>query len=90
MRCYPAFGLATGVTAEELGGMGIEWATGAAHIGEAIWHEFMPAALAKGSFQAKPDPLVIKGGLSKVQEGIDMLRKGVSAKKVVIEVGGEA
>jgi hypothetical protein len=38
----------------------------------------------------KPDPEIIEGGLGKVQEGIDIVRKGVSAKKIVIEVAKEA
>ena len=81
-------GLAPGFKTEELGDI---WGTGGApHIGDAVWHEFMPAALETGKFQAKPDPYIIKGGLSKVQEGMDMLRKGVSAKKIVIEIAGDA
>ncbi|KAJ5641638.1 alcohol dehydrogenase [Penicillium lividum] len=58
----------------------------APHVGDAIWHKFMPSALATGIFQAKPDPHIIHGGLSKVQEGIDLQRAGVSAKKIVIEI----
>ncbi|KAJ5636216.1 alcohol dehydrogenase [Penicillium longicatenatum] len=61
----------------------------AAHVGDAIWHKFMPSALAAGKFQAKPDPHLIHGGLSKVQEGIDLMRAGVSAKKIVIEISPE-
>lgn len=34
----------------------------------------------------KPDPEILEGGLERVQEGMDILRKGVSAKKIVIEV----
>jgi hypothetical protein len=45
--------------------------------------------LAAGKFQPKPDPLIVEGGLEKVQEGINILRKGVSAKKVVIEISKE-
>jgi hypothetical protein len=63
---------------------------GAPHIGAAVWHDFMPKALETGKFQAKPDPHVVKGGLSKVQEGMNIVRSGVSAKKVVIEIAGEA
>lgn len=51
-----------------------------------MWREYIPEALAAGKFQSKPDPVVIEGGLEKVQEGIDLLRKGVSAKKVVINL----
>jgi len=58
-------------------------------VGDAVWRKYIPEALAAGKFQAKPDPLIIKGGLEKVQEGIDLLRDGVSAKKVVIEIAKE-
>ncbi|TAQ87226.1 hypothetical protein B7494_g4450 [Chlorociboria aeruginascens] len=50
-------------------------------IGDAVWRKYIPEALLNGKFQAKPDPCIIEGGLGKVQEGIDLLRKGVSAKK---------
>ncbi|KAN0096659.1 zinc-binding oxidoreductase-like protein CipB [Hyaloscypha variabilis] len=59
-------------------------------IGDAVWRNYIPAALAAGKFQAKPDPEVLEGGLDKVQAGIDMLRKGVSARKVVIEISKHA
>lgn len=58
-------------------------------VGDAVWRKYLPEALAAGKFQAKPDPLVLRGGLAKVQEGMDLLKAGVSAKKVVIEVLGE-
>jgi hypothetical protein len=51
-----------------------------------VWGKYIPQALAAGKFQAKPDPLLIEGGLEMVQEGLDILRKGVSAKKVVVEI----
>jgi hypothetical protein len=34
--------------------------------------------------------MVLEGGLERVQDGINILRKGVSAKKVVIEVAKSA
>ena len=52
-------------------------------------HIYIPEALAVGKFQAKPDPLLVEGGLEKAQEGMDLLKKGVSAKKVVIEISKE-
>lgn len=58
-------------------------------VGDAIWRKYLPEALAAGKYQAKPDPFVITGGLEKVQEGVDLVRKGVSAKKVVIELSKE-
>lgn len=61
----------------------------AVDIGNAIWRKYIPEALAARKYQAKPDPFVISGGLEKVQDGIDLLRKGVSAKKIVIELSRE-
>lgn len=83
-------GLAPAFSTSELNGLLGSWGTGGApHIGTAVWHDFMPEALEARVFQAKPDPHVVKGGLSKVQEGMNMLRNGVSAKKIVIEIAGE-
>ena len=79
-------GLAPGFAEEELNG---PWGVGLDRVGKAVWRDYMPTALESGKFQAKPDPHVIKGGLTKVQDGIDMLRKGVSAKKIVIEIAEE-
>jgi hypothetical protein len=58
-------------------------------LGDAVWRIYLPQALAAGKLLAKPDPLVLEGGLERVQEGINILRKGVSAKKVVIEIARE-
>lgn len=55
-------------------------------IGDAVWRKYIPRALAAGKFQAKPDPEILVGGLERVQDGVDLLRKGVSAKKIVIEI----
>jgi hypothetical protein len=75
-------GLSSGFTTEELGGA---WGAGAAELGVPLHHEYLESALASGKFLAKPDPRIV-GGLDKVQEGFDLLRKGVSASKLVIEV----
>ena len=53
-------------------------------LGRRIWQEFLEPALAKGSFQYKPDPEVVGEGLEHVQKACDLLSKGVSAKKLVI------
>ncbi|KAF2144076.1 uncharacterized protein K452DRAFT_246233 [Aplosporella prunicola CBS 121167] len=53
-------------------------------VGNAIWREYVPEALASGRLQAKPDPLVVGSGLEKIQDGLDKQKAGVSAKKVVI------
>lgn len=70
--------------------MGLAPGMTALDIGNAVWRKYLPAALAAGKFQAKPDPVILDGGLERVQEGIDILRKGVSARKVVIEVAKAA
>ncbi|KAF7588975.1 hypothetical protein BBP40_004942 [Aspergillus hancockii] len=53
-------------------------------LGEAVWGEFVPKALASGQLQAKPDPVVVGHGLNEIQHGLDVQRAGVSAKKVVV------
>ena len=51
-----------------------------------VWMDFMDVGLQNGKLQAKPDAYVLEGGLARLDEGIDLVRKGVSAKKVVIEL----
>lgn len=53
-------------------------------IGEAVWQNYAPDALVSGLLQAKPDPIVIRGGLAKIQEGLNLQKKGISAGKVVV------
>jgi NADPH:quinone reductase-like Zn-dependent oxidoreductase len=59
-------------------------ALGDRYVGEAVWTNFIPAALENGSFKALPKPTVIEGGLEKIQEGIDTLKKGISFGKIVV------
>ncbi|GFF57167.1 zinc-binding alcohol dehydrogenase domain-containing protein cipB [Aspergillus udagawae] len=53
-------------------------------IGEWIWGEFLPKALASGRFQAKPDPYLVGNGIMDIQHALDVQKKGVSAKKVIV------
>ncbi|KAF2197454.1 oxidoreductase-like protein [Delitschia confertaspora ATCC 74209] len=53
-------------------------------IGDAVWGKFIPEALEKGTYKAKPDPIVVGKGLEYVQEGMDRLKKGVSYGKIVV------
>ena len=53
-------------------------------LARAIWSDSLPQALADGSFVPKPDPLIAGEGLESIQRGMDMQRKGVSARKVVV------
>ncbi|KAK9424067.1 putative zinc-binding oxidoreductase protein [Seiridium unicorne] len=54
-------------------------------VGPIIFDEFLPAALAKGTYKAVPEPEVVGNGLEHVQDGWDKLKQGgISAKKLVV------
>jgi hypothetical protein len=53
-------------------------------VGDWIWGEFLPKALASGQFQAKPDSYIVGNGLKDIQYALDVQKKGVSAKKVIV------
>ena len=55
-------------------------------LARAIWSDFLGQALANGSFLPKPDPVIAGEGLESIQDGMDMQRKGVSARKVVVKI----
>ena len=52
----------------------------------AVYEGFLPGALRAGTFVPKPEPLVVGRGLESVQGAMDLLRKGVSARKVVVSL----
>lgn len=51
-----------------------------------LWAEYVPEALASGQLKCLPEPMVVGKGLESIQKGLDENKKGVSAKKVVIEL----
>lgn len=53
-------------------------------VGSAIYQDYLPKALAGGTFVPSPSPMVVGHGLESVQKGIDTIEKGVSAQKVVV------
>jgi hypothetical protein len=53
-------------------------------IGPAIFSDFLPAALTDGRFRPAPDPSVFGVGLQQVPGALAALRRGVSAKKIVV------
>ncbi|KAK4501491.1 hypothetical protein PRZ48_007300 [Zasmidium cellare] len=55
-------------------------------LGPMIFRDFLPRALAERKFVPAPEPLVVGSGLEFVQEGLEVNRKGVSAKKVVVKL----
>ncbi len=55
-------------------------------VGKVIYEDFLPGALAEGSYVCAPEPHVVGKGLECVQEGYEFQKKGVSAKKVVVSL----
>ena len=55
-------------------------------VSKAIYEDFLPAALANGSYIAAPDSHVIGRGLEHLQTAFDLQKKGVSATKVVVSL----
>lgn len=55
-------------------------------VGSAIYEHFLPEALAAGKYMAAPEPHVVGHGLEHIQEALDLVKQGVSAKKVVVTV----
>jgi NADPH:quinone reductase-like Zn-dependent oxidoreductase len=55
-------------------------------VGPAIFEAFLPKALVSGTFHAKPFAEVVGHGLEAIQKGLDDLKAGVSAKKLVISL----
>ena len=51
-----------------------------------LWRDYVLPALEQGKLRCLPEPMVVGKGLEKVQEGCDVNKKGVSAKKVVVEL----
>ncbi|MCK2034774.1 zinc-binding alcohol dehydrogenase family protein [Microbacterium sp. SSW1-49] len=59
-------------------------------VGPAVWAGYLPAALASGSHRLYPEAHITGHGLRAIQEAIDDLRRGVSARKLVITLEHEA
>ncbi|WP_349898179.1 zinc-binding alcohol dehydrogenase family protein [Parafrigoribacterium soli] len=55
-------------------------------VGPGIYAEYLPAALAEGTYRATPEALVIGEGLEQIPAALTRLRRGVSAQKLVIRV----
>jgi hypothetical protein len=55
-------------------------------VGKAIYEDFLPKALAEGTYVVAPGPLVVGKGLEYIQAGFDLQKKGMSAKKAVVSL----
>lgn len=56
------------------------------YVGDVVWAQWVPEALEKGTLKAVPEPLVVGKGLDAVQKGYDEQKKGVSFRKIVVEL----
>lgn len=55
-------------------------------VGPAVLGDWLSAALADGSMKCKPDPNVVGKGLEALQAAVELMEKGVSAEKLVVEI----
>ena len=55
-------------------------------VGDAVYGEYLPKALATEKFRTAPEPMVVGSGLEAVQGTLDVQKKGVSARKVVVSL----
>ncbi|KAI4697624.1 uncharacterized protein J4E84_000756 [Alternaria hordeiaustralica] len=55
-------------------------------VGEAVYADFLPEALATGRFRAAPEPIIAGEGLEAIQGALEIQKKGVSARKVVVSL----
>ncbi|KAJ5910069.1 Zinc-binding oxidoreductase [Penicillium tannophilum] len=55
-------------------------------VSQAVYVNFLPAALGQGLYVAAPEPQVVGNGLESIQKALEIQKKGVSAKKVVVSL----
>ncbi|KAI1746383.1 GroES-like protein [Xylaria scruposa] len=53
-------------------------------VGDVIYADYLPAALAQKKFKCLPEPVVVGHGLEHLQKAYDQAKSGVSAQKLVI------
>ncbi|GLA37473.1 hypothetical protein AnigIFM63309_004412 [Aspergillus niger] len=54
------------------------------HVADGIWRDFVSEALENRRLKPKPDPEVVGKGLEEIQNAVDIQKKGVSAKKIIV------
>ena len=55
-------------------------------VGPMLWTDFLPAALRDGTYLPAPASQIVGDGLDQVQNALNILGKGVSARKLVIRL----
>lgn len=53
-------------------------------LGKAIYIDYLPQALEQGVFVPAPEPQIVGHGLEFIEEAMNLSKKGVSAKKLVV------
>lgn len=55
-------------------------------VSKAVYQDYLPQALKDGSFRPAPKATVVGKGLESLQGGLDKLKEGVSATKLVVSL----
>jgi len=55
-------------------------------VGKAVFMDFLPKALAGGTYVSAPDPQVVGEGVEFIQAALEVQKRGMSAKKVVVSL----
>ena len=55
-------------------------------VGPGIYRDFLPGALAGGTYRTAPPPTVVGEGLAAIPGALETLRRGVSATKLVVKL----
>ncbi|KAF5567605.1 zinc-binding alcohol dehydrogenase domain-containing protein [Fusarium phyllophilum] len=59
---------------------------GSTDTGKRLWVDWLPGALEDGTMKCMPHPQVVGKGLHELQNAVDTIGKGVSGKKLVVEL----
>ncbi|KAG5801835.1 hypothetical protein H9Q74_013658 [Fusarium xylarioides] len=59
---------------------------GSTETGKRLWVDWLPGALEDGTMKCMPHPEVVGKGLEEIQIAVDAIGKGVSGKKLVVEL----
>lgn len=54
------------------------------HVAKAVWEDYLPLALAAGTLVPAPEALMVGTGLESIQEAVNVVSKGLSARKAVV------
>jgi hypothetical protein len=71
---------------EFLNGGAIRLWTAQPELGAWLFNEYLQGALENGSAVPSPPAQIVEGGIGAMQEALDLLKKGVSGRKLVLKV----